>query len=215
MHNESEFERQLHLNKNFSQAKRDVEMKPASGLSFVEPKLDDDAKKRNGKRSRTPKKIPAAKQPTKRRVRNATPKVKGEPALRTPKAIKNEGTKIKTEPGKCIVKKAKRSASAPKHQHRPFFESLTTEERLGPRETNKIGLIRNNERPANDGSYYIAQVLGSGMIGVACLCNEENMRGVRCLKHMSQDKIREKNLFKNIIDEVSIMYELIGVQGVC
>ena len=53
------------------------------------------------------------------------------------------------------------------------------------------------------------------MIGVACLCNEENMRGVRCLKHMSQDKIREKNLFKNIIDEVSIMYELIGVQGVC
>ena len=53
------------------------------------------------------------------------------------------------------------------------------------------------------------------MIGVACLCNEENMRGVRCLKHMSQEKIKDKNLFKNIIDEVSIMYELIGVPGVC
>lgn len=32
---------------------------------------------------------------------------------------------------------------------------------------------------------------------------------------MSIDKIREKNLFKNIKDEVQIMYELIGVDGVC
>jgi serine/threonine protein kinase len=32
---------------------------------------------------------------------------------------------------------------------------------------------------------------------------------------MSIDKIREKNLFKNIKDEVQIMYELIGVKGVC
>ena len=32
---------------------------------------------------------------------------------------------------------------------------------------------------------------------------------------MSIEKIREKNLFKNIKDEVEIMYELIGVPGVC
>ena len=159
-----------------------------------------------------------------KRSRARTPKVKSEPSLRQPK-IKTEqvklesltGSKVKNELGssKCTVKKVKRAASVPKYTHRPFYESLTTEERLGPRETNKIGLIRNNQRPANDGSYYIAQVLGSGMIGVACLCNEENMRGVRCLKHMSQEKIKDKNLFKNIIDEVSIMYELIGVPGVC
>lgn len=32
---------------------------------------------------------------------------------------------------------------------------------------------------------------------------------------MSIKKIKEKNLFKNIIEEVSIMYDLIGVPGVC
>jgi len=32
---------------------------------------------------------------------------------------------------------------------------------------------------------------------------------------MSIDKIKEKNLFKNIKDEVTIMYNLIGVPGVC
>lgn len=32
---------------------------------------------------------------------------------------------------------------------------------------------------------------------------------------MSMAKIREKNLFKNIMDEVTIMYELLGVPGVC
>ena len=32
---------------------------------------------------------------------------------------------------------------------------------------------------------------------------------------MSIDKIKEKNLFKNIKDEVQIMYDLIGVAGVC
>jgi hypothetical protein len=32
---------------------------------------------------------------------------------------------------------------------------------------------------------------------------------------MSMEKIREKNLFRNIKDEVMIMYELIGVPGVC
>ena len=32
---------------------------------------------------------------------------------------------------------------------------------------------------------------------------------------MSLDKIRDLNLYKNIKDEVSIMYDLIGVKGVC
>lgn len=38
---------------------------------------------------------------------------------------------------------------------------------------------------------------------------------MKCLKYMSMEKIREKNLFRNIKDEVLIMYELIGVPGVC
>jgi serine/threonine protein kinase len=53
------------------------------------------------------------------------------------------------------------------------------------------------------------------MIGVACLCQEEDQKKFKCLKYMSIEKIREKNLFKNIKDEVQIMYELIGVEGVC
>ena len=32
---------------------------------------------------------------------------------------------------------------------------------------------------------------------------------------MSIEKIKEKNLYKNIKDEVQIMYDLIGVNGVC
>lgn len=32
---------------------------------------------------------------------------------------------------------------------------------------------------------------------------------------MSIDKIREKNLFKNIKEEIQIMFDLIGVKGVC
>lgn len=66
----------------------------------------------------------------------------------------------------------------------------------------------------NAEKYTVGKVLGSGMIGVACLCS--NNQGIlKCLKYMSVDKIREKNLFKNIKDEVLIMYELIGVPGVC
>ena len=57
--------------------------------------------------------------------------------------------------------------------------------------------------------------MGSGMIGVACLCLDENNNKFKCLKYMSIEKIREKNLFRNIKDEVEIMYELIGVPGVC
>lgn len=63
--------------------------------------------------------------------------------------------------------------------------------------------------------YKIGKVLGSGMIGVACLCRNENGEQLKCLKYMSIEKIREKNLFRNIKDEVQIMYELIGVPGVC
>ena len=53
------------------------------------------------------------------------------------------------------------------------------------------------------------------MIGVACLCQEERTNIIQCLKLMSFEKIREKNLFKNIKDEVTIMLDLIGVDGVC
>lgn len=53
------------------------------------------------------------------------------------------------------------------------------------------------------------------MIGVACLCKEEKSDLVRCLKYMSMEKIKEKNLFKNIKDEVTIMFDLIGVKGIC
>ena len=53
------------------------------------------------------------------------------------------------------------------------------------------------------------------MIGVACLCQDEKRNKLKCLKYMSIEKIREKNLFKNIKDEVQSMYELIGVEGVC
>ena len=80
----------------------------------------------------------------------------------------------------------------------------------GPRDTNASGLILDHKNPENT-TYRIGKVLGSGMIGVACLCQEEKDKQLKCLKYMSIDKIREKNLFKNIKDEVQIMYELIGV----
>ena len=84
----------------------------------------------------------------------------------------------------------------------------------GPRDTNASGLILDHKNPESN-TYKIGRVLGSGMIGVACLCQGEKLNQLKCLKYMSIDKIREKNLFKNIKDEVQIMYELIGVPGVC
>lgn len=93
------------------------------------------------------------------------------------------------------------------------------------RDTNTHGLIvdhkSRNKRSLEDPEaprspvYKIGRVLGSGMIGVACLCQDERRNKLKCLKYMSIEKIREKNLFKNIKDEVQIMYELIGVEGVC
>ena len=81
------------------------------------------------------------------------------------------------------------------------------------RDTNKEGLIIDHGVQVPE-IYRIGKVLGSGMIGVACLCS--NKSGLlKCLKYMSLEKIREKNLFKNIKDEVMIMFELIGVPGVC
>lgn len=53
------------------------------------------------------------------------------------------------------------------------------------------------------------------MIGVCCLCYDENNNLLYCLKHMSIDKIREKNLFKNIKEEIEIMFDLTGIKGVC
>ncbi len=66
-------------------------------------------------------------------------------------------------------------------------------------------------------SYHIGRVLGTGMIGVATLSHTEitDVNSFRCLKNMAIDKIREKNLYKNVKDEVAIMYDLIGVEGVC
>jgi serine/threonine protein kinase len=83
---------------------------------------------------------------------------------------------------------------------------------MNDRDTNAQGLILDHQNPEE--VYKIGKVLGSGMIGVACLCYNNNGL-LKCLKYMSTDKIREKNLFKNIKDEVQIMYELIGVPGVC
>ena len=74
---------------------------------------------------------------------------------------------------------------------------------MGARDTHKLGLIRDNKDPKKSGTYVIGQILGSGMIGVACLCRNEQTAEIKCLKHMSMAKIREKNLFKNIMDEVT------------
>ncbi len=38
------------------------------------------------------------------------------------------------------------------------------------RDTNKYGLIQDNRDPLGNGIYSIGKILGSGMIGVACLC---------------------------------------------
>ena len=38
------------------------------------------------------------------------------------------------------------------------------------RETNKYGIIQDNRDPLGNGIYSIGKILGSGMIGVACLC---------------------------------------------
>lgn len=76
-----------------------------------------------------------------------------------------------------------------------------------------MGLIQDNLKGGE--VFQIGQILGSGMIGVACLCASEETTKFRCLKHMSMAKIKEKNLFKNIIEEVTIMFELLEVPGVC
>lgn len=83
------------------------------------------------------------------------------------------------------------------------------------RDTNQFGLIKEHKDPWTSGTYSIGKVIGSGMIGVCCLCQDESNNLLYCLKHMSIEKIREKNLFKNIKEEVEIMYDLIGVKGVC
>jgi hypothetical protein len=82
-------------------------------------------------------------------------------------------------------------------------------------DTNADGLILDHKNIEKNEIYKIGRVLGSGMIGVACLCQNNIQNKLHCLKYMSIEKIREKNLFKNIKDEVQIMYELIGVTGVC
>ena len=82
-------------------------------------------------------------------------------------------------------------------------------------DTNADGLILDHKHVQTNAAYKIGRVLGSGMIGVACLCQNKAQNKLHCLKYMSIEKIREKNLFKNIKDEVQIMYELIGVPGVC
>lgn len=86
---------------------------------------------------------------------------------------------------------------------------------LDCRDTNHYGYIKEHYNAKESGIYQIGKVLGSGMIGVACLCQNEENNILSCLKLMSIEKIKEKNLFKNIKDEVQIMYDLIGVHGVC
>lgn len=49
---------------------------------------------------------------------------------------------------------------------------MTAEELLA-RDTGKYGLIQDNQDPKASGTYQIGQILGSGMIGVACLCVNE------------------------------------------
>ena len=89
-----------------------------------------------------------------------------------------------------------------------FFE-------LECRDTAAYGYIKEHNNASESGIYKIGKILGSGMIGVACLCQNEQNNILSCLKLMSLEKIKEKNLFKNIKDEVQIMYDLIGVNGVC
>ena len=74
-------------------------------------------------------------------------------------------------------------------------------------------MIKDHSRP-NAPTYKIGKVLGSGMIGIACLCQADNSL-LKCLKLMSIHKIRDRALYRHIRDEVEIMYSLIGVPGVC
>lgn len=73
---------------------------------------------------------------------------------------------------------------------------------LDCRDTGVYGYIKEHNNIQDSGIYKIGKVLGSGMIGVACLCQNEENNILSCLKLMSIDKIKEKNLFKNIKDEV-------------
>lgn len=93
-------------------------------------------------------------------------------------------------------------------------ESMDSDE-YQERATQVHGLIKDHKEPWESGTYKIGKVLGSGMIGVCCLCQDEQNNLLYCLKHMSIEKIREKNLFKNIKEEIEIMYDLIGIKGVC
>lgn len=147
--------------------------------------------------------------------------------------VKNEGSNTKSkskrtrqvkngfvkQEGANSTKKSRAKSLDNRNKTPPKRKIIEDEEidsyELECRDTNAYGIIKEHKNPIESGIYKIGKVLGSGMIGVACLCQEENHNLLSCLKLMSIEKIREKNLFKNIKDEVQIMYDLIGVGGVC
>ena len=168
---------------------------------FEEQKVDFGLTKKGKPRKRappSPNAKPRKRQPAKKR--NQTPQPPSKRVKIEEQKLTNFIQKKSPLKGSFVELKMKDSKPKPKSE--------------GPRDTNASGLIQDHKNPES-ATYRIGKVLGSGMIGVACLCQEEKDKQLKCLKYMSIEKIREKNLFKNIKDEVQIMYELIGVQGVC
>jgi serine/threonine protein kinase len=59
--------------------------------------------------------------------------------------------------------------------------------------------------------FELGRIIGSGMIGLAYVAKFVETGEIYCLKCMSQEKIAEKNLVKNIENEIKFHLELIDV----
>lgn len=58
--------------------------------------------------------------------------------------------------------------------------------------------------------FEIGRVIGSGMIGVALAARHIDFPSLYCLKVMRKEKIAEKNLMQNIINELNFLIKLAG-----
>lgn len=62
--------------------------------------------------------------------------------------------------------------------------------------------------------FELGRIIGSGMIGLVYVAKHSENGEIFCLKCMSTDKIAEKNLVKNIENEIKFHLELINVPNI-
>jgi hypothetical protein len=92
--------------------------------------------------------------------------------VKTPSPSKNHNSRIKANNSKNLFQLSKKQSHRDKSS-----ELLPKREFPDLRDTNQHGLIvdhKNRNLDSNRPPYQIGRVLGSGMIGVACLCQDED-----------------------------------------